>query len=281
MDLVNQNKFKNGLIIVLLVINLLTVSVIWIQTTKRDDTPVVAPPGKGNSESVNLMKQVLELNEDQTRELDMMMAIKIDESKKYNDSLDYLKKQLAEDLIKDHPDSIDAQKKSQKIGQLQTKVEMIRYNHFKELLSICTPGQKQKLKPVLIELFGKKPPKGEEQKRDGNKKPNVEKQNNEMNPVKEDERRDYEKPKPPSIEKRLDKYTERLNLDAQQVEKVKTIMVSIKKKEEMLRNLQNPNPDQIEMEKKKNREEEDQNIMKLLNDDQKKEFSKMINKRNR
>ena len=280
MDLVNQNKFKNGLILLLIIINLLTVSVIWIQTSKKDET-VISSQDKGNSESVNLMKQVLELNEDQAKQLSKMRAVKIDESKKYNDSLDFLKKQLAEDLIKDHPDSIDAQKKSQKIGQLQTKVEMIRYNHFKELLAICTPEQKQKLKPVLIELFGKKPPKETDKKRNENKRMITEEQRNELRPPKEDANIDQGKPKPPSFDKRLEKYTERLNLDVQQIEKIKVIMLSIKKKDEALRKLQNPNPDEIEIEKRKNRDEEDQSIMKLLNEEQKKEFSKMISKRNK
>ena len=99
MDLVNQNKFKNGLIIFLLVINLLTISIIWMKTAKENDNQ--APKDdKAKPESVSLMKQVLNLDEEQTKQLEKLRVNKLDQSKIYNDSLSVLKKQLADELFR-------------------------------------------------------------------------------------------------------------------------------------------------------------------------------------
>ena len=89
------------------------------------------------------MKKALDLDEEQTKQLEKIRTGKIDQSKKFNDSLDLLKKQLAEELFSKDPDTNVAKIKSEEIGNLQTKVELIRFNHFKELSAICTPAQKK------------------------------------------------------------------------------------------------------------------------------------------
>jgi periplasmic protein CpxP/Spy len=279
MDLVNQNKLKNLLIIILLVLNLLTVSIIWMQTAKRNEALPIEKD-KRSSESVNLMKQALDLDEEQTKQLEKIRTDPLDQSKKYNDRLNELKKQLAEELFKDKPDTTLANLKAKEIGELQSKVEMIRFSHFKELIAICTPEQKEKLKPILIELFGRKPPRDESKERI----PNNDKKDDKYPPEKDMRETNREtskdlrddKPTPPSIEEKLAKYSERLKFSSEQEQTVRDVLRVSEQKGNQLRSRVNPDPNEIEMEKEKIRKEEDESIMKILNEDQKKEFDKMI-----
>lgn len=281
MDIVNQNKFKNILLVFLIVVNLLTVSIIWMQTANRNEQ---SPKEQNNrpSESVDLMKKTLDLDEGQTAQLEKIRTFQLDLLKKYNDKLDEVKKQLADELFKDKPDTALANTKVKEIGELQAKVESIRFKHFNELLSICTPKQKEKMKPVIMEVFSKKPPKNlQEDKKPPKEQRDMtkEKENN----IKESEltgKRD-EKSAPPSQDEKLAKYSQRLNLSAEQQQKVKAIFQISKQRGEQLRKKANPAPNKIEIEKEKNRKEEDNSIMKILNEEQKTEFSKMISKRNK
>ena len=284
MDLINQNKFKNWLIIVLLAINFLTVSIIWMQIANRNE-PLPVPKDNRSSESVNLMKKVLDLDEGQTKQFEKMHKDQLDKSKMYNDRLTDLKKQMAEELFKESPDTTLANLKAKEIGDLQFKVESIKFNSFKELLAICTPEQKEKLKPVLIELFGRKPPKEDikEEKRSNDRRD--EKSPHDKNIIETQSDKpplsDGERHNPPSIDEKLAKYSQRLNLTKEQEQKIRTVLLLTMQKGDELRSKLNPDRNEIESAKEKIRKDEDDSIIKILNEDQKKEFVKMLSNRRR
>lgn len=269
MDLVNQNKFKNILIILLLVVNIISLSIIWMQTTeKKEAIPVEGK--KPKTESVSLMKEVLNLNDDQTKKLEKLRSDKLDLSKKYNDSLSLLKKQLAEELFKSKSNQELVQEKTKMIGELQSKVERVRFDHFNELLAICTPEQKIKLKPIIEELFGRKPPKDELPRKTEiakNRKP------------REEQKVLEEKPAPPVFDEKVEKYSRRLNLSPEQQEQLRKILADNKQRNVTKRIARKLNPEEFEKEKERMRIEEDERVMSILTEEQKVEFDKMQMKR--
>ena len=296
MDWITQSKFRNWLLVVLVASNLLTVSIIWMQTAKTNE-PQRKEQGPRASESVNLMKKVLDLDEGQIKQVENNLAARREQSKKYNDRMSVLKRQLADELFKDNPDTSSANVKAKEIGELQSKVELIRFNHFQELLAICTPEQKEKLKPVVIEVFGRKPPKDEQgerkEPRDGQEeKPPRERKTNgterehssregnrgEAQREKPQTPRDG-KPEPPSVDEKLARYSERLNLTKDQERQVREVLLKTRQHGEELRTRTYPDQDVIEAEKTKIRREEDESILAILNDDQKAIFIQMISRR--
>jgi hypothetical protein len=88
-----------------------------------------------------------------------------------------------------------------------------------------------------------------------------------------------DKPWPPSIEEKLAKYSERLKFSDEQKQKVQEILVASREKGEQLSKRVDPNPNEIELEKEKIRKQEDENVMRILDEDQKREFDKMISNR--
>lgn len=269
MDLVNQNKFKNILIILLIIVNIISLSIIWIQNSEnRGEVPDGEKQGK--PESVSLMKEVLKLNEDQTKQLEKLRTDRLEQSRLFNDSLSMLKRELAEELFKSKANQDLVNEKTKMIGELQSKIELVRYSHFNELLAICTPEQKEKLKPIIEELFGRKPPKEELIRK---------------RPVNEDRkpseiRKEMEnKQVPPSLEEKVEKYSQRLNLSPDQVEKLRKIFLDIQNKAELNKVNKKMNPEEFEKEKERLRTEEDQLVKEILSDEQKYEFEKMQVKR--
>ncbi|MCE1188675.1 MAG: hypothetical protein LWX56_05985 [Ignavibacteria bacterium] len=281
MDWINQNKVKNLSIVGLLIINVLTISTVWILVLHKTDEPMKSA-GQRPSESVQLLQQELSLNSEQVKQLEMMRSNKLDLMKKNNDSLDVLKKLLAEELFKPHPDTNIAAKYAQNIGTLQAKTELLRFQHFNELLSMCTDKQKDKLKPVLIELFGKKPPKfiHEQQPESAKSRTIKEREKESSPPLPEEQQIEVQnRPAPPGVEEKLEKYSRRLQLSEQQKNQVREILSNTRKKSEALRTIPNADRDMIEDEKRKLKDAEDNAIMQLLTPEQKDEFSRMLAKR--
>ncbi len=273
MDLINQNKFKNWLIILLLLLNIITMSVIWMKTSRESE---YTPPkeDKTRPESVSLMKEVLNLDDAQTKQLEKLRSDKLDLSKKYNDSLSVLKKQLSDELFKSKSSQKIINEKTKMIGELQSKVELVRFNHFNQLLAICTPEQKEKLKPIIQELFGRKPPKDELKQKTELIESNRAEEGKPIN----DKVKENEKPAPPQIDEKVEKYSRRLNLTPDQQQQLRSILNESRMKDENKR-MKRMDPADFEKEKEKMRLEEDQKVMQILDERQKAEFEKMQQKR--
>jgi Spy/CpxP family protein refolding chaperone len=282
MDWLHQDKFRNWLILLLLVLNIITVSIIWVQMSK-DIEPGSQERGVRPAESVNLMKRVLDLDEAQAAVVDSAMAAARAQTKPANNRLSTLKRQIAEEVFKDNPDTSVVKSAAAEIGELQATIELLRFQRFRDIVATCTPEQREKLKPVVIEAFGRKPPKeelagpkptGDEQDhgREG-KRAATDRPKGDRPPPPDG------KPAPPSMDEKLGKYANRLSLSEDQIDNVRKILQNSRKDSEELRARANPDPGEIDAAKEHIRKREDVSIMKILDAQQKAEFERMIAKR--
>jgi Spy/CpxP family protein refolding chaperone len=290
MDWVRQDAVKAWLILGLIVLNLIAVSIIWMQTSQRQ-----APPEQPSrpSDSIVLLQKVLALDAHQVVRAESIMTSRRELSKDANERAAEIKRQLAEELFKDIPDTALARKMAGQIGELQSAIEWVRFRHFLSLVAVCTPEQRTKLRPILIEVFGRKPPKEEagEVRRLGNgrqielpqgagepERPgtrNERRQGPEVAGPREDER-----PGPPSMEEKLARYTERLKLSADQVEKVRGILDRSREKGKGMKQETRPDQPGARGSREEMRKEEDARIMEILRPEQKQEFERMQARRN-
>ncbi len=279
MDWINQNRVKNWLIVGLFALNVLALSIIWMQTAKTYE-PQRKAEGVHPSESVKLITKALDLTEEQTNQLIKIQTSLLEQLTDNNDQLDKIKTELAEDLFATNRDSSVADAKTREIGDLESKVELLRFRYFQELLAICTPEQKERLKPIVFDVIGRKPakdePENDQEKRDRREDQSPRDKNIGRNQRDNLQGPPSDKPGPLSIDEQLAKYSERLNLTGEQKQKIRVVLVNSHEKGEQLRTRPNPNPDEIQNAMEKNREEENESIMKLLNEEQKREFSRMI-----
>jgi Spy/CpxP family protein refolding chaperone len=285
MDLIRQNKFIGWIITILVVLNLLSLTMVWMQRERA-----IAPPQKESGSappgSVQLLQHEIGLSDEQVNKFQIMRSDHMEKTKIVNDELDRLKLQLVEEIFApviadNRVDSITA-----RIGVLQTQVERMRYDHFKSLVQICTPEQKEKLQPILREVFGKKGP---------NEKPASGRSERRMNdragttagieerrasrteegrPPRQEERNG-----PPSREEKLNRYARRLSLTADQLKKLDDILTSTRAQEEAFKLKFKPTPSEFDHEKERIRSTEDEAVKRILNPDQKKGFEEMVKNR--
>ncbi len=282
MDWIHQNRMKNWLVLVLLACNLLTISIIWMQVGGGVKSAAERPSGKV-PESGSLLKHALGLTDAQAARTESVLVAWREQSKGLNDRSSETKQVLAEEIFKDQPDTAKVVSMAREIGDIQSRIELLRFQRFHELAALCTPDQRKILKPIVSEVFGKRPPKEgfevhppEGGQRQPEPRPDTPSKEREAK-VRQNMRNDG--PGPPSLEEKLDRYARKLALSETQMLKVKEVLQQAQKRGEELRARKNPDQAEVRHEQERIRNEEDEGIMRLLTEDQKEIFMAMISKR--
>lgn len=155
----NWNKYNLTKVIIalLLIINIATLSIIWIYIINDKKNPYedFPPPPKDPGE---LMQKEFGFNDKQIKEFEALKKELFSDSDVLFKSLDSLQIILVNELYKSVPNQKETDSILTVISSLHQKLEAARFNHFKKVLSICNAEQKEKFKPVLLQMFSKKPP---------------------------------------------------------------------------------------------------------------------------
>jgi periplasmic protein CpxP/Spy len=286
MDWIRERSFQNWVIGILIVLNLVSLALVWVHLVGKNPPPA-RPPRGFSGVSVELLKDELGLSPDQVTQFEKLRGDQMGAMKEVNDQLDSLKLVLVDDMFGSVPARENLGRTVEKIGLLQANLEMLRFKHFDALVQICDQKQREKLQPILHDVFGKQrnaPRETAKPEGMGDRPPRVEGKVQQP-PTREDgqapEHRDDPdrgRPAPPNLEERLDKYAQRLSLSEQQRKTVEEILKSTRSSEESFRQ-RRPAKDEFDREKERLRNLEDQKIMSLLNSEQKAEFEKMLTKR--
>jgi Spy/CpxP family protein refolding chaperone len=288
MDWIKQRTFQNWVIGVLVALNLLALTIVWIQSGGPEPAPAREPRNPGGV-SVALMQRELNLTADQVAQYNRLRAEQMQAIRVCNDELDSLKLRLA-DMVFDPPSARrEAESTAAQIGVLQSQVEILRFKHFSALAEICNGEQRERLRPILREVLGRKGPGGKpaagsgpegvrrvEPQPDRERRDEPARQKAETRPPRGEER-----PGPPSLEEKVSRYVQRLSLTADQAAGVEEIFKTTRASEDAFRLQGHPTEEEFEREKERLRTQEDQSVLKILNATQKAEFEKMMrNRRN-
>jgi hypothetical protein len=297
MDWIHENRLKTILIFGLLALNLVMVTLMWWKMP-RESAPQATDDPKQVSGSATLMKQVLDLSDAQTRTIDGLLRTRREAAKPSSDTLAALKLRLAEELFIEPPDTSRAVALAAGIGKAQTAVEMNRYRSFRDILTVLSPEQRTAFKPVVVELFGRKPPREDGL---GATRRTPDRGENRPADQKVNRRRDDPAPRPdenttvgnppaaheivppppdgktgpPSVEEKLARYVTRLRLTDEQARAVEQVLRASREKGRALREQRDPDPAVVDAAKEQLRKDEDDQIVRLLTDDQKQAFSTM------
>ena len=170
MDFLSKQKLTNLLIIVLVVINILSLTFIWYREMHR---PKLPPPQPGREDVGRFIKDQLNLNNEQKTQFDKYMKKHADVTREMNNKIGELKKEILIEAFNPNSDTNKVNDLTQKIGKIQGDYEKFLYEHFQKLASVCNPEQKEKLKNIFLSSFGPKdrpeiPPPGH---REGMRRP--------------------------------------------------------------------------------------------------------------
>ena len=276
MDLIKQNKFISWVIAILVALNLLTLSMIWLQSDNRNPAPR-KEGGNSPSAPVVMLQRELQLSADQEKQYEALWIKHQEQIKQINDMRDNLRLRMADAIFNPSPDGQMVDSIAKGIGSLETRMEMLRYENFRGLMQICNAEQKAKLQPILREAIRRKGPtdKPENTSDRPEAKPRERKEEAGGQPLPRQDGR----PVPPSAGEKLQRYMERLSLTPEQSKMAENLFRQSRAEEEIFKFRNKRSPEAFEAEKKRINKEEDDRLLQILSPEQKSEFEKM--KKNR
>lgn len=158
MDWITQNKPIKWLIGILLVVNILTITIIWILVMRDKQPPPFGfagkPPGGGE-----LLQKELNLSDEQKKQFEDARKENFAQSDVLFKELNEVRTKYFGELQNEKTDTALVNSLLKRISAIQIELEKLRFEHFRYLLSICTAEQKEKFKPILKEILVGKPPR--------------------------------------------------------------------------------------------------------------------------
>ena len=118
--------------------------------------PKLPPPQPGREDVGRFIKDQLNLTDEQKNKFDKYMKEHAEITRKMNDEIGALKKEILIESFSPNPDSNKVNDLTQEIGKTQGEYEKFLYEHFQKLASVCNPEQKEKLKNIFLSSFGPK-----------------------------------------------------------------------------------------------------------------------------
>jgi Spy/CpxP family protein refolding chaperone len=155
-----KNKLLGIVLIVLVIANMVTLGVFWYYRIHHTppETGANAPGGRGAA-SAFIIKQVGLSSTQQAayRELVMQHQQKV---RAIRDQLHTAKDSFFDLLSDSNASPAKVDELSSTIGQLEKEIDMLTFEHFRQVRAICTPDQKIKLDNCIKQVLRMMAPQG-------------------------------------------------------------------------------------------------------------------------
>jgi len=156
MDWLTQNKLIKWLIGILLAVNIVTISALWLLISNKPSLPDI--PGKRSPGGVELLQKELNLTDKQAVLFEKYRKENFETTNALFKDLNETKNLLFEETIKTNADTSLVNNLISRISVILTELEVSRFRHFRDLLNLCNEEQKKKFIPVIGELLVGRPP---------------------------------------------------------------------------------------------------------------------------
>lgn len=166
-------NFTKWIIGILLAVNIFSITIVWILVTKEK-----RPPHEMNHEkppaAEKMLQKELNLTDQQVIKFEELRKENFERMKVKIDKLNELKRQLSGQIFVAAKDTVKINRLTGEIGELQAGMEKLLFNHFSELVSLCSDEQKEKFKPILQKVISGNPPGNMPERKPGFEKGNRE-----------------------------------------------------------------------------------------------------------
>ncbi len=145
MDIFKKNRLTMWVIVLLVVLNLLTLSAIWMKNFSGFDK------GKRSGGEAFLISE-LQLSDVQVEQFRKLRDIHFEETREIHREMNDLRQAITDELFRENPDSAKVAQWAQEVGKMHAAIENARFAHFQALKEICEPAQRDKFRSVMREL---------------------------------------------------------------------------------------------------------------------------------
>jgi len=182
MDIFTRKHMAAWLIGALVVMNLITLTVLWYAVIRK---PQPAPPPRDEkpAENVNrFLERELNLTPEQAEQFREMRRRHAAEQQALQEEIRGLKKAEMDELLTAQPDPAKSESLAAAIGAKETEKERRLFAHLQGLMALCRPDQQERFRAIMGELIrmmgpvgqpqpDKKPPEAKPGERPGDKPP--------------------------------------------------------------------------------------------------------------
>jgi hypothetical protein len=172
MDESSKKTATKGLLALLVIVNFVTLATLWFFYLRR---PRFEPPprNEGRGPDVQMfLRRELDLNEDQARKFEELRDAFLSSLPALQEDIQRLRVALMSEMFVAEPDVKKIDTLAAEIGAREADMTKRLFYHFKDLVAVCRPDQKQKFELLmsdLLRMIGPPgPPRGDEE-REGHK----------------------------------------------------------------------------------------------------------------
>jgi len=153
----NQGSAAKWLIAVLLVMNIITLIIIWMLVGRNGYSHTFNKDRRPPNPLMMLQKE-LNLTEEQTRQFEGLREKHFRITDSLMNQLNLNRKLIVNELFNPETSREAIILLADKISESEKNLELARFDHFSDVIMICTPDQREKLKDILIKMILRKPP---------------------------------------------------------------------------------------------------------------------------
>jgi protein CpxP len=152
MDLFTKNRFAFISIVILVVLNIITLTLLWIFHFRQPSR--VQPPFDRRAARVEkFLERELNLSSEQSMEFKNLRRQHFEATMVVMDEIRELKEKMMSEVFSKDPDSAVVKNLTEQIGNKEAEREWLLYKHFRELRDVCTPEQQIKLHEIFLKIF--------------------------------------------------------------------------------------------------------------------------------
>jgi protein CpxP len=162
MDIFFKKRFTFWTIILLVILNIATISMLWLNQNRRPGAPPPMRAPKQDQQTLEFLQRELDLTDTQIRQYNQLRQAHEQQTRGLINETRRLKKEMMDEIFNDVPDTTKAMEIAELIGKKQTAIEQITFKHFLDLKELCGKEQVGKLQGLVDEFFRIHPPPGQE-----------------------------------------------------------------------------------------------------------------------
>lgn len=158
METISKNKLLFTIIVILVLINISTLSLVWYGRFKQPPFPPPPPPmmeprDGPPPEGKAFLKEQLKLTDAQMEAIDKIREAHISQIRKIKEDMKGLKDKLFSNLKNPGADTNTIRDITNQIGNIEARVDIITFDNFREVRKICTDEQKKKFDEIILDVM--------------------------------------------------------------------------------------------------------------------------------
>lgn len=162
MDVFSKNRLTVWGMTVLVCLNLLLLGTLWWGQIHRAPEQDVEGKGPGHryQAMTRFLERELDLNAQQVEQLDALFEQHVSQMSLVMQDMHAYRQDMHRAVFAEDANSTQLAELSEKIGEKQAEVERLRFQHYRDMASLCDPQQRERLQGLVGEILLRAGPPG-------------------------------------------------------------------------------------------------------------------------